>query len=59
MRIIGQELEAMGIVLPAYCEAVVKRAIHTTADFDYARSLRFTPGRWRREWTPSGPGRHW
>ena len=44
MRIIGQELEAMGIVLPAGCEAVVKRAIHTTADFDYARSLRFTPG---------------
>ena len=44
MRIIGWELEAMGIVLPAGCEAVVKRAIHTTADFDYARNLRFTPG---------------
>ena len=44
MRIIGRELEAMGIVLPAGCEAVVKRAIHTTADFDYARNLRFTPG---------------
>ena len=44
MRIIGQELEAMGIVLPAGCEAVVKRAIHTTADFDYARNLVFTPG---------------
>ena len=44
MRIIGQELEAMGIVLPAGCEAVVKRAIHTTADFDYARNLCFTPG---------------
>ena len=34
----------MGIVLPAGCEAVVKRAIHTTADFDYARNLCFTPG---------------
>ena len=44
MRIIGQELEAMGIVLPAGCEAGVKRAIHTTADFDYARNLQFTPG---------------
>ena len=44
MRIIGRELEAMGIVLPAGCEAVVTRAIHTTADFDYARNLRLTPG---------------
>ena len=25
-------------------ELVIKRVIHTTADFDYARNLRFTPG---------------
>ena len=25
-------------------EAIIKRVIHTTADFDYARNLRFTPG---------------
>lgn len=43
-RIIGAELEERGIVLPADQAPLVKRAIHTTADFDYARSLRFTPG---------------
>ena len=25
-------------------ELVIKRVIHTTADFDYAKNLRFTPG---------------
>ena len=44
MRIIGQELGELGITLPPETEAVVKRVIHTTADFDYAQSLRFTPG---------------
>lgn len=43
-RIIGAELAERGIVLPADQAPLVKRAIHTTADFDYARSLRFTPG---------------
>lgn len=42
MRIIGAELARRGVVLPAEREAVVKRVIHTTADFDYADSLRFT-----------------
>lgn len=42
MRIIGEELGQQGIVLPAETEAVVKRVIHTTADFDYAQNLRFT-----------------
>ena len=44
MAIIAEELKARGIVLPRENEAVVKRVIHTTADFDYARNLRFTPG---------------
>ena len=44
MRIIQAELEARGISLPPGEAAVVKRAIHTTADFDFADSLRFTPG---------------
>ena len=44
MAIIAEELKARGIVLPQENEAVVKRVIHTTADFDYAENLRFTPG---------------
>lgn len=44
MRIIGTELARMGITLPADREPVVKRVIHTTADFDYAHNLRFTDG---------------
>ena len=39
MAIITQELAAAGIELPPQHAAV----IHTTADFDYAQSLRFTP----------------
>ena len=33
----------MGMTPPPEHEAVVKRVIHTTADFDYARNLHFTP----------------
>lgn len=44
MRIIGQELAQRGITLPQETEAVVKRVIHTTADFDYVENLLFTPG---------------
>ncbi len=44
LSIITQELAAMGLTPPPETEAVVKRVIHTTADFDYARNLRFTPG---------------
>lgn len=54
-RIIGAELAERGIVLPADQAPLVKRAIHTTADFDYARNLVFTPGRWRPGSGPSGP----
>ncbi|MBE7004241.1 MAG: precorrin-8X methylmutase [Ruminococcaceae bacterium] len=43
MRIIDGELLARGIALPEETKAVVKRVIHTTADFDYAENLRFTP----------------
>ena len=42
MRIIDGELAARGIVLQPELAPVVKRVIHTTADFDYAASLRFT-----------------
>ena len=44
MRIIQQELDEMGITLEPDCADVVRRAIHTTADFDYAKNLVFTPG---------------
>ena len=44
MRIIGTELARRGIALSAEHEPVVKRVIHTTADFDYGESLRFTDG---------------
>ena len=42
MRIIDGELAARGIVLHPELAPVVKRVIHTTADFDYAASLRFS-----------------
>ena len=44
MRIIDRELSERGITLPKEYAAVVKRVIHTTADFDYAKSLHFTEG---------------
>lgn len=42
--IITEELNQMGLTLPEDIAPVVKRVIHTTADFDYARNLHFTPG---------------
>ena len=44
MAIIQGELTERGIQVPTGCEAVVQRVIHTTADFDYAKNLCFTPG---------------
>ncbi|SDI99315.1 precorrin-8X methylmutase [Lachnospiraceae bacterium G41] len=41
-EIIGEELNKLGIVLPAENESVIKRAIHTSADFDYAHTLKFS-----------------
>ena len=44
MEIITKELAARGICPAEENAAVVRRVIHTTADFDYAENLRFTPG---------------
>ena len=43
MAIIAEELRQRGITIPPDRETVVKRVIHTTADFDYAANLTFTP----------------
>ena len=42
MAIIAEELRQRGIQVPPDQEAVVKRVIHTTADFEYAENLVFT-----------------
>ena len=42
MEIISAELQGMGIVPDKENAAVILRAIHTSADFDYARNLSFT-----------------
>ena len=43
-EIIGQELGQMGISLNPEEAPVIKRAIHATADFDYAQNMVFSPG---------------
>ena len=43
-EIISAELEGRGIALLEETAPIVKRVIHTTADFDYAESLVFSPG---------------
>ena len=43
MSIIEQELRDRGISLPDEIAPVIKRVIHTTADFEYVETLRFTP----------------
>lgn len=43
-EILTGELEAEGIILPEKEAPVIKRCIHTTADFDYARNLVFSEG---------------
>ena len=40
--IISKELEEKGIVLPKEQELVTKRAIHTSADFDYAKTMSYS-----------------
>ena len=42
ISIITAELEQLGLTPPPETAAVVKRVIHTTADFDYAKNLHFT-----------------
>lgn len=41
-EIISGELETRGICLPPEQEMITKRAIHTSADFDYAKTLVFS-----------------
>ena len=41
-EIIQEELSLQGIHLEPENEMVIKRAIHTTADFDYAQNLVFS-----------------
>lgn len=41
-EIIGEELAKMGISLDPENEPVIKRAIHTSADFEYAKTLVFS-----------------
>ena len=43
MKIITGELAQRGLDIPPENAPVVKRVIHTTADFDYAQTLHFTP----------------
>lgn len=42
MEIISQELESLGITLDKEQAPVIKRAIHSSADFDYAKNLYFS-----------------
>ena len=42
MRIIDGELARRGVTLSGETAAVIRRVIHTTADFDYLDTLRFT-----------------
>lgn len=42
MEIIGEELAARGIGLDPEQDPVIRRAIHTSADFDYAETLIFS-----------------
>lgn len=48
MAIIQEELERLGELPPADRLPVIKRVIHTTADFDYADSLHFSEHAVRR-----------
>ena len=41
-EIISTELKQRGIIIPKDQESVVKRVIHTSADFDYTRTLVFS-----------------
>ncbi len=43
-EIIENELKEQGIELPEDKAFLIKRAIHTTADFDYAKTLYFSEG---------------
>lgn len=42
-EMIAQELDAQGVRLDEETDPIVRRVIHTTADFEYARNLVFSP----------------
>ena len=42
-RIIAEELSQKGLALPEELAPLIMRVIHATADFDYARSMAFSP----------------
>ncbi len=42
-EIIGAELAQMNIIIPENQRNVTMRVIHTSADFDYAETMRFSP----------------
>lgn len=42
-ELIEKELDSMNISIPEQNAPVIKRVIHTTADFDFASTLRFSP----------------
>ncbi|MBQ6321459.1 MAG: precorrin-8X methylmutase [Lachnospiraceae bacterium] len=44
MAIITEELQKKGICLPADTASVIRRVIHTTADFDFANNMHFSQG---------------
>ena len=46
-EIIGEELASMGITLDPLQDPVIRRAIHTSADFDYAKTMLFSDGEGR------------
>ena len=41
-EIIGEELEKLGVTLPKDEELITKRVIHTSADFDYVKTLKYS-----------------
>ncbi len=41
-EIISKELESLNIILDPENESVIKRVIHTSADFEYAHTLKFS-----------------
>ena len=43
-EIISDELKASGTSIDPEYEYIIKRCIHTSADFDYAKTLYFSPG---------------
>lgn len=52
ISIITRELDELGLTPPPETAAVVKRVIHTTADFDYAKIYALHPARWKPQSRP-------